>query len=86
MRLGSTTLTHSLLISLMVGLMLDFSSRIIEATRFDKEFAVADKKVREEAFDIKMGKLNTLRMERLRREHNRWDSMDRLDQFDKTRI
>jgi hypothetical protein len=37
---------------------------LIEAERFDKDFAVADKKVREGGFDKKMTQTANLRQER----------------------
>eukprot|EP00347_Sterkiella_histriomuscorum_P020572 403337291 len=57
-----------------------------EAERFDKDFAVVDKQIRESTYDVKLGKLNNLRQERFQREQNRWDFMEKKEQFDHTRI
>lgn len=49
---------------------------VAEADRFDKDFAVNDRRKREVELEKKHEVTNTLRQERLQRDLHRWDHME----------
>ena len=59
---------------------------VSEAERFDKDFAVADKQVREKYIDKNHSKWSNLRQERFHREQTRWDNMEKGDNQEEKRL
>ena len=59
---------------------------ISEAQRFDKDFNVADGFVRQAAFTKKQDEIIKLRYERLKREDNRYEQMNREEAIAKQRL
>ncbi len=58
----------------------------IEADRFDKDFAVADRKIREVDVEKKHSTFDKLRQERLQRDLNRWDHMEHEEKKQSERL
>ena len=58
----------------------------LEADRFDKDYAVADRRVREVNVDKKHTSLNNLRQERMQRDLHRWDHMEHEEKKQEVRI
>ncbi len=58
----------------------------IEADRFDKDFAVADRKIREVDVEKKHSTFDKLRQERLQRDLNRWDHMEHEEKKQNERL
>ena len=63
-----------------------FKCDFLEADRFDKDFAVADRRVREVVVDKKHTSLNNLRQERMQRDLHRWDHMEHEEKKQEERI
>ena len=61
-------------------------TRWAESERFDKDFAVADQRQRQEKFDREQDKLAHLRQERYDREVQRYQQMNTADQFQQTKL
>jgi len=49
---------------------------MLESERFDKDFAVADQKVRAQQFEVKQNKFAHLRAERFARENTRFENLE----------
>ena len=62
------------------------SPAYIEADRFDKDFAVADRKIREVDVEKKHSTFDKLRQERLQRDLNRWDHMEHEEKKQNERL
>ncbi len=58
----------------------------LEADRFDKDFSVADRKVREQEVEKKHTVLGGLREERLQRDLGRWEHMEAEEKKDASRL
>lgn len=58
----------------------------IEAERFDKDFAVIDKKVREQVYNKKDDKLSHLREERYQRDLNKWEHLEKNEKKEENRL
>ena len=62
------------------------NSSVIEAERFDKDFAVYDKKIRETHVDKKHEKVSHLREERFQRDTKRWEQMEKYEKKEADRL
>jgi hypothetical protein len=83
-RLTFTSQTQSQLISSQVTIII--YSCLIEADRFDKDFAVADRRIREVEVEKKHSTFDKLRQERLQRDLNRWDHMEHEEKKNNDRL
>ncbi len=83
-RLTFTSQTQSQLISSQVTIIL--YSCLLEADRFDKDFAVADRRIREVEVEKKHSTFDKLRQERLQRDLNRWDHMEHEEKKNNDRL
>lgn len=83
-RLTFTSQTQSQLISSQVTIIL--YSCFLEADRFDKDFAVADRRIREVEVEKKHSTFDKLRQERLQRDLNRWDHMEHEEKKNNDRL
>lgn len=83
-RLTFTSQTQSQLISLQVTIII--YSCLLEADRFDKDFAVADRRIREVEVEKKHSTFDKLRQERLQRDLNRWDHMEHEEKKNNDRL
>ncbi|MEI8296338.1 MAG: hypothetical protein WCG04_07470 [Alphaproteobacteria bacterium] len=83
-RLTFTSQTQSQLISSQVTIII--YSWLLEADRFDKDFAVADRRIREVEVEKKHSTFDKLRQERLQRDLNRWDHMEHEEKKNNDRL
>lgn len=83
-RLTFTSQTQSQLISSQVTIII--YSCLLEADRFDKDFAVADRRIREVEVEKKHSTFDKLRQERLQRDLNRWDHMEHEEKKNNDRL